>query len=242
MDLEDKVDAVLGKLDDLGIDAGRKVPVTAIEIEDAPHVAEHPGAGIDLTGPLFDLGGELLVGERMIALEGDAIDDRVFDDLDDEGVADALQFNVGEEAGGEQRLQRLVDQLLVPRLALLDQQERTVSGEMRRVPSTSMLRTVSPVAWPGGAPGAAASAGNAVNPNSIAPTAAHPGMVDSFRSKTPTPGPRNLHLDFTPLHPGSCQLIRPLTKAMIRRWTRSFQVANTINVSTKASPIRKPYS
>ncbi len=40
----------------------------------------------------------------------------------------------------------------------------------------------------------------------------------------------------------SRQVTRPFTNSTIRRWTRSFQVAKTINVSTKASPMRKPYS
>ena len=55
-----------------------------------------------------------LVAQRLgvdlaVALEGDLVDDRVLDDGDDDVGALAVDAHVGEQAGGEQRLDRVVD-------------------------------------------------------------------------------------------------------------------------------------
>ena len=60
---------------------------------------------------------QVLVVDALVTLEGDPVDDRVLDDLDDQRVAFAPEVDVGEQAGREQRLQRVVDPLGVERIA-----------------------------------------------------------------------------------------------------------------------------
>ena len=63
-------------------------------------------------------GRDLVVLEAPVALEDDAVDDRILADLDDEvaGV-DAGDLDVGEQFGREQVAQRLVEPLVVIGLA-----------------------------------------------------------------------------------------------------------------------------
>ncbi len=85
-------------------------------------VGLHPRAGVDDTRALLDFGVEFLVVELVVSFKGDAVDDRVFDDLDDEHVADPAQIDVGEQTGRKQRLQGRVEFFRIPRVAGLDLQ------------------------------------------------------------------------------------------------------------------------
>ena len=76
----------------------------------------------------------------------------------------------------------------------------------------------------------------AADTNMAASTASQQ-IVNRLGTKTPTPEACDL-----PRHRPLRQVTRPFTNSTIRRWTRSFQVANTINVSTNAKPMRNPYS
>ena len=84
VDLEDEIDSIFRELDDFGLDRRAEPAMPAIKVEDAFDVVLYPGAGIDDARAQLDLGVELLVVELMVSLEGDAVDDRVFDHLDDE--------------------------------------------------------------------------------------------------------------------------------------------------------------
>ena len=117
VDLEHEVDPVLVELDDLGLDLGRVAAVAAVELEDAADGVLHARAGVDHARPELDLGLETSVVEPLVALEGDAVDDRVLDHPDDQDVALALDRDVVEQAGGEQALERVVDPLRVERVA-----------------------------------------------------------------------------------------------------------------------------
>ncbi len=57
----------------------------------------------------------------MIALEGNAVDHGILDHAHDQRVALAPQRHIGEEAGGEERLQRAVDPIRIERIARLHQ-------------------------------------------------------------------------------------------------------------------------
>ena len=97
----------------------------AVEVEDTLDVGLHPRAGVNDTRALLDFGIEILVVELVVSLERDAVDDRVFDDLDDKGVADPAQIHVGKQTGCEQRLQRRVQLFVIPRFSRLDLKIRT---------------------------------------------------------------------------------------------------------------------
>ncbi len=124
IDLEDEINSIFRQLDDFGLDRGPEPPMPAIKVEDAFDVILYSGAGVDDARAQLDLGGELLVVELMVSLEGDAVDDRVFDHLDDQAVADPGQTDVGKKAGREQRLERGVYLVGVPRVSRLDLQIR----------------------------------------------------------------------------------------------------------------------
>ena len=57
----------------------------------------------------MDLGLELLVLDLLVAFEGDAIDDRIFDDGDGQPSALHGGANILEQAGGKKRLHAFVD-------------------------------------------------------------------------------------------------------------------------------------
>jgi hypothetical protein len=87
VDLEDDVDAILLERDDLGFDGGGEAAVAPVEIKDALDVALHLGARIDDARLQLHFLLQRIVAELVIALEGDAVDDRILDDPDDERVA-----------------------------------------------------------------------------------------------------------------------------------------------------------
>ncbi len=121
VDLEYEVDAILLERDDLGVDGSGKAAVAAVKVEDALDVALHLGARVDDARLELNLGFERLVAELVVALEGDAVDDRVLHHPDDERVAFAAQCDVGKKTCGEEALQRTVDALGVEGVARLDQ-------------------------------------------------------------------------------------------------------------------------
>src|SRR5439155_10252265 len=122
VDFEHEIDPVLRELNHLWFDARSKSPVPAIEIEDALHIVLHSRPGVDHARTQLNLGVEVLVVELTVALKRNTIDDRVLDDLDDQGIAGPTEIDVCKQPGGKQRLQRLVYALIVPGIAGLDQQ------------------------------------------------------------------------------------------------------------------------
>ncbi len=124
VDFEHQVDAVLRQFDDLRIDRRGKSPAAAIKLQETPHVALRLGAGENLARLFLHLLTQRVVAELVIALEHDAIDHWILDDLDDERVAGAAQTDVAEQAGIEQGLQRAVDAIRIERIARLDRHVR----------------------------------------------------------------------------------------------------------------------
>src|SRR5215472_4769891 len=122
VDLEDEIDTVLRKLNDLWFDGCSEPSVPTIKVEDPFDIVLDSRPSVDDARPQLDLGIEILVVELLIALKGNAIDDRVLDYFDDQSIADAAQIDIGKQAGRKQRLERLVHTFIVPRVAGLDQQ------------------------------------------------------------------------------------------------------------------------
>ena len=119
--LEHHIDAVLIEPDHLGIDARVVVALLGIQIEDVLTVllgqrrGEH-GARLEL-----HIGTQLIVRELVVALEGDAVHQRVLDHMHDQRVALAIDLHVLEQAGGVERLQAAIESVGVERVALLHQ-------------------------------------------------------------------------------------------------------------------------
>ena len=109
IDLEDQIDAVLIQRDDLGLDRRREAAASAVDIEDALGVGLHLGRGVDDARPQLDFG--LQVASSMWLFPSNA--SRLMIGFSTTGttriVAFAAEAHVGEQAGGEQVLERLVD-------------------------------------------------------------------------------------------------------------------------------------
>src|SRR4029079_12718448 len=109
IDLEHHVDAVIVEIDDLGFHLRGIKALAPVEVEDALDVGLHPGSRIDRAGLELDLRRQGVVLDLFVALEGHAIDDRVFDQGDDEGRPLFAHADVLEQTCGKQGLQRIVD-------------------------------------------------------------------------------------------------------------------------------------
>ena len=109
VDLEHQIDAILRQLYDLRLDGRGKPAAAAVNFDQALHVVLHARPGVDDARAELHLRLQHLVVDPPVALEGEPIDDRVFDDRDDQQVDLAADLDVREKAGGEQILQRFVD-------------------------------------------------------------------------------------------------------------------------------------
>src|SRR5262249_38929025 len=109
VDLEDKINAIVRQLDDLGLDADIEAAAAPIDLDEARHIGLHHGPRQRASLLRLDLGLELLVLDLLVALEGNAVDDGIFNDRQDEPAALHARMNVLKQAGGVQRLHALVD-------------------------------------------------------------------------------------------------------------------------------------
>ncbi len=109
LDLEDQADTLVRARDRLWIDLHLEIAVLAVELGEAHDIVMHQrarerAAGLRLHGFL-----EVLVFDLLVALEGQAIDGRIFDNVDEDAVAVACDRHVRKEARGVKTLQRSVD-------------------------------------------------------------------------------------------------------------------------------------
>src|SRR3546814_2595132 len=107
IDLEDEVDAVLVEFDDLGLDGGRKPALAAIQLDDAGDVGADLGTGEDLARGEANFRRDLVVLEPLIALQDDAVDDRVLADLDRERALVVADLDVSEQFRSEEHTSEL---------------------------------------------------------------------------------------------------------------------------------------
>src|SRR5262249_38174638 len=108
-DFEDEVDAVAGELDDFGVNADVEAAAAAVEFDNARSVGLHDGARERAALFRLDFGLELFVLDLLVALEGDAVDDRIFDDGDGQPSALDRRTNLLEQTSGNKRLDTLID-------------------------------------------------------------------------------------------------------------------------------------
>src|SRR6516225_9255644 len=124
VDLEYEIDSVFRELDYLGFHGCPKPSAPTVEIEDAFDIVLDPSARVNHAGAQLYFGAEVFLVELVVALKRYAVDDRIFDDFDDQSVADQAEVDIGEQPGGKQRFQRTVDAFLVPGITRLDLQIR----------------------------------------------------------------------------------------------------------------------
>src|SRR5205823_2661355 len=101
VDLEYEIDAILGQLDDLGFHGRRKSAAAPIEVENPLYVALHFGARVDDAGAQLHFRVERLIVQLAVTLEGDAVDDRIFNHTHTEIVALHPKRDVGKQSGGK---------------------------------------------------------------------------------------------------------------------------------------------
>jgi hypothetical protein len=81
----------------------------AVDFHDALGVGLHHRARQGSARLRLDFRRELLVLDLLVALESDAVDDRVFDDGDHDPTAGTADLHILEQAGFDQRLEAVVD-------------------------------------------------------------------------------------------------------------------------------------
>ncbi len=232
-DLEHEIDAILRQRNHFRFDGRGEATAAAIKIEDAFHVGLNLGPRIDDARPQLHLVGEYFVADSSIPLEGDPVDDRVFDHADNQCIAIALQGHVGEKAGTEERLQRAVEELGIGAIARPDQEIRshrigidalrTLDSNLLDCRSRRYLRHRR-------RDGRGRQQDRAQKPKS--PDA----WTNAWLHVTPPVPPADCSA------PAKVQLTKSTRNWTTRSCTRSFQVANSIRLNTKMIPIRKPYS
>ena len=117
VDLEHQVNAVLRQPNDLRLDTCGKQSGTAVDRDDPLHIGLHTGAREHGARPQLHFLQEILVLDLAVALEIDAIDDRIFFDLDHQCVAAAEDLHIREQPGPEQGFERSVDLHRIERIA-----------------------------------------------------------------------------------------------------------------------------
>src|SRR4029450_20870 len=107
--LEHEIDAVVRQLDDLRLDANVETSAAAVHFDDAGGVGLHDGTRERAAFLRLDFRLELLVLDLLVALESDAVDDRIFRDRDDQPPALDAGTDVLEKTRGDQRLDAFID-------------------------------------------------------------------------------------------------------------------------------------
>ena len=114
-------DPVLVELDDLRLDTGGEAATLGIGVQQLLPVGLGQRRGEHAARPLLQLRPQHIVGELVVALEGDAVDDRVLDHVHHQRVAVATQIDVREKPGRIQRLQAAIELVGIERVASLHQ-------------------------------------------------------------------------------------------------------------------------
>ena len=122
IDLEDDIDAVLVKVDDLRLDRGVVVAALGIHIQDVLAVGFGQRGGEHGARPQLHFRPQLVVGQLVVAFERHAVDDRIFDHAHHQRVAASAQPDILEQAGGIKRLEAAIEPVRVKPVARLDQQ------------------------------------------------------------------------------------------------------------------------
>ena len=115
VDFENDVDAFLLKLDDLGRDGRRDTAFAAIKLDDPLHVLLDARDSENAARGDLHLISQLVLFQRLFALEDDPVDDRVFLDLDDHVRALDGDPGIGKQVRDQQGPDRGVQLLVIDR-------------------------------------------------------------------------------------------------------------------------------
>ena len=109
LDFEHQIDAAVRQLDDLGVDVDVETAGAAVDLDDALHVGLHCRTlqRAALLGLDFKL--ELLVLDAAVALEGNAVDDRILNQDDANAAARGVDAHVLEEPCTDKRFVGVID-------------------------------------------------------------------------------------------------------------------------------------
>ena len=104
------------------LDLRRKASRAAVHFQHALNVGLYTGCREHAARRGLDFFAQLVVLEGAVALEDHAVDDRVFDDADNQVILATVNRHVGEQVGGEERLKRQVDPVRIERVTGFEQQ------------------------------------------------------------------------------------------------------------------------
>ena len=82
VDFKDQIDAVLVELDGFRLDRGGEAAAALVQLDDPVDVAANLGTGENLPRGEPDFGLDLVVLDALVALEHDAVDDRILANRD----------------------------------------------------------------------------------------------------------------------------------------------------------------
>ena len=102
----DEVDAVVAAVDDLGYDADIVAAGMAVGFQDAADIALHQGALQRAARLGFDRRRQVCVLDLLVALERDLVEHRRFGQMHDQSFANAVDRDLVEQIGRQQRLER----------------------------------------------------------------------------------------------------------------------------------------
>ena len=97
VDLENEIDAILLKVDDLRFDPRSEAALALVKLDNALDVRADLGAGKDLARLQLDLRDDLVVLDALVTLQDDAVDDRILSHGDD----DIARLGTGDDDVGE---------------------------------------------------------------------------------------------------------------------------------------------
>ena len=114
---ENQIDPVLIKWFVLRFNRRREPSGLAIEFKNALHIRLHAGRGKDTAWRGLDFFAQFIIIQGAIALEQNAVDDRILDHTHDQIGARLVKARIGKKARRKQCFQRQVNPCRVKRIA-----------------------------------------------------------------------------------------------------------------------------
>ena len=107
-DFKYHIDAVLAQLNHLRLDRGGETALTLVQFNDTRNIGANFGSGENLACSQLDFRNDLVVLDPLVPFQDDAVDHRVFSDVDDDVAALVANAGIREQFSRVKFLQRLV--------------------------------------------------------------------------------------------------------------------------------------